>query len=67
MLALNPALSGRARQDLDNFRREVRLMAAVQHAHVVPLVAARMLPPGPPQRSGSPVPARAAAHRRERA
>jgi hypothetical protein len=38
-------------------------MAAVRHAHVMPLVAARMLPPGPPQRSGAPVPARAAAHR----
>ena len=34
-------------QDLDNFRKELRLMAAVQHPNVMPLLAAHVLPPGP--------------------
>lgn len=33
-------------QDLDNFRKELRLMAAVQHPNVMPLLAAHVLPPG---------------------
>ena len=33
-------------QDLNNFRKELRLMAAVQHANVMPLLAAHVLPPG---------------------
>ncbi|KAK9833258.1 hypothetical protein WJX81_000555 [Elliptochloris bilobata] len=32
-------------QDLDKFRKELRLMAAVRHANVVPLLAAHVLPP----------------------
>lgn len=35
-------------QDLDNFRKEVYLMSRVNHPNVVPLVAARVLPPGMP-------------------
>lgn len=34
------------RQDLDNFRKELRLMAAVDHPNVVSLLAAHVLPPG---------------------
>jgi hypothetical protein len=37
----------RTSADLDSFRQEVSLMAAATHPHIVPLLAARALPPGP--------------------
>lgn len=36
----------RTSADLDSFRQEVSLMAAAAHPHIVPLLAARALPPG---------------------
>ena len=36
----------RTSADLDSFRQEVSLMAASAHPHIVPLLAARALPPG---------------------
>ena len=38
----------RTSADLDSFRQEVSLMAAAAHPHIVPLLAARALPPGQP-------------------
>jgi len=44
----------RTSADLDSFRQEVSLMAAAAHTHIVPLLAARALPPGGPPATHSP-------------